>query len=82
MTTLNAESLPLTRGPIAKTAMLIRTPVGDVFEAILNPEVTTDFWFTKATGGLEVGKRVQWDWQMYNVSIDVMATGPPSETPS
>ena len=69
---LNAEST-LRRVPIAETGMLIRRPVGDVFEAIVNPEITTNFWFTKASGRLEAGKRVQWDWEMYNVSIQVIA---------
>ena len=67
------ESIALTRVPIAKTGMLIRRPVADVFEAIVNPEVTTNFWFTKASGRLEVGKRIQWDWEMYGVSIHVIA---------
>jgi uncharacterized protein YndB with AHSA1/START domain len=70
---VNAESAALTRLPITKTGMLIRKPVGDVFEAIVNPQITTNFWFTRASGRLEVGKRVQWDWEMYDVSIHVIA---------
>jgi uncharacterized protein YndB with AHSA1/START domain len=34
---------------------------------------TTQFWFTKSTGKLEVGKQVQWDWEMYGISIQVTA---------
>ena len=71
--TVNAEDLALSRVPIAKTGMLIRRPVGDVFEAIVNPDITTNFWFTRSSGRLEVGRRVQWDWQMYDVSIPVIA---------
>lgn len=41
--------------------MLIRKPVEDVFEAFINPEVTTNFWFTKSTGKLEEGKTVTWN---------------------
>jgi hypothetical protein len=41
--------------------MLIRKPVADVFEAIVTPEITTNFWFTKASGRLEIGKSVQWE---------------------
>jgi uncharacterized protein YndB with AHSA1/START domain len=59
--------------PEAKTAMLIRKPVAEVFEAIVDPAITTNFWFTKGSGRLEVGKPVQWDWEMYNVSIQVIA---------
>jgi len=70
---LNAEGIALSHMPIAETGMLIRRPVGDVFEAIVNPEITTNFWFTKSSGRLEAGKRVQWDWEMYNVSVPVTA---------
>ncbi|WP_232816228.1 hypothetical protein [Chryseobacterium capnotolerans] len=37
--------------------MLIRKPIEDVFEAFINPEVTTNFWFTKSTGKLEEGEK-------------------------
>lgn len=47
--------------------MLIRKPVEDVFEAFINPEVTTNFWFTKSTGRLEEGKTITWEWEMYGV---------------
>ncbi|WP_068943470.1 SRPBCC family protein [Chryseobacterium timonianum] len=47
--------------------MLIRKPIEDVFEAFINPEVTTNFWFTKSTGKLEEGKKVTWEWEMYGV---------------
>jgi uncharacterized protein YndB with AHSA1/START domain len=59
--------------PVTKTGMLIRRPVGDVFEAFVNPDITTKFWFTKGSGRLEAGKQVQWDWEMYNISIAVTA---------
>lgn len=51
--------------------MLIRRPVADVFEAVVDPEMTTKFWFTRSTGKLEEGKRVRWDWEMYGQSADV-----------
>jgi uncharacterized protein YndB with AHSA1/START domain len=55
----------------AKAEMLIRKPVAEVFNAFINPEVTTKFWFTKSTGKLEVGKQVTWEWEMYGVSSKV-----------
>jgi uncharacterized protein YndB with AHSA1/START domain len=67
------ESLHLTRVPIAKTGMLIRKPVAEVFDAIVNPEITTNFWFTRSSGRLVVGRPTRWDWQMYDVSIEVTA---------
>jgi len=56
----------------AKAEMLIRKPVAEVFEAFINPEITTKFWFTRSSGRLEVGKHVQWDWEMYAVSAQVI----------
>jgi uncharacterized protein YndB with AHSA1/START domain len=67
------DDLQLTRVPMTKTGMLIRTPVADVFEAFVNPDITAKFWFTKGSGRLEAGKQVQWDWEMYGISIPVTA---------
>ena len=50
MSSPQTESLHLTRVPIAETGMLIRKPVAEVFEAIVNPEITTKFWFTRSSG--------------------------------
>jgi uncharacterized protein YndB with AHSA1/START domain len=56
---------------IAKTEMLIRRPVAEVFEAFVDPAVTTRFWFTKSSGRLEAGKQVRWEWEMYGASTTV-----------
>jgi uncharacterized protein YndB with AHSA1/START domain len=61
----------LLRPPVAKTGMLIRRPVAEVFDAVMDPAVTSKFWFTKGSGRLEPGKQVQWDWEMYDVSVRV-----------
>ena len=66
-------NLQLTHVPMTKTGMLIRRPEADVFEAFINPDITTQFWFTRSSGRLEVGKQVQWEWEMYNISIPVTA---------
>ncbi len=63
--------LQLTKIPAAKAEMLIRKPVVEVFEAFINPETTTKFWFTKSGGRLEPGKQVTWIWEMYNASVPV-----------
>ncbi|RYG05562.1 MAG: polyketide cyclase [Chitinophagaceae bacterium] len=55
----------------ADAGMIIRRPVSEVFNAIVDPEVTTKFWFTKSTGKLEAGKTVTWTWEMYGASADV-----------
>ena len=57
--------------PIAKAEMLIRSPVAEVFEAFVNPDITSKFWFTKGSGRLEPGKQIQWDWEMYDSSAKV-----------
>ncbi|MFA6978007.1 MAG: SRPBCC family protein [Ignavibacteriaceae bacterium] len=56
----------------AKAEMLIRKPVSEVFEAFTNPAITTKFWFTKSTGELVVGKKVEWAWEMYNHTVPVL----------
>jgi uncharacterized protein YndB with AHSA1/START domain len=61
----------LTHVPVTETGMLIRRPVADVFEAIVNPQITTQFWFTRSSGRLDAGKPVRWDWDMYDVSVEV-----------
>jgi len=55
----------------AKAEMLIRKPIEHVFQAFINPEITTKFWFTKSSGKLEEGKETEWSWEMYNHSISV-----------
>jgi len=58
--------------PLVETQMLIRKPVATVFEAFIDPAITTNFWFTKSSGKLEVGKTVKWEWEMYQVSTNVL----------
>ncbi len=58
--------------------MLIRKPADEVYEAFVNPAITTQFWFSKSSGRLEVGKFIRWDWEMYGVStmVDVKELEP------
>lgn len=64
-----------TAEPMATAVMLIRRPAAEVFEAFVDPAITTKFWFTRATGSLEAGKSVVWYWDMYGASahVDVKA---------
>lgn len=57
----------------AKAEMLIRRPVSEVFDAFVDPEITSKFWFTGGSGRLEEGKTVTWEWGMYGFSIPVQA---------
>jgi len=56
---------------VARVGMLIRKPVAQVFEAFVDPVITSMFWFSKGSGRLEPGKRVRWDWEKYGVSVNV-----------
>lgn len=58
--------------PTVECQMMIRKPVSLVFQAFIDPKITTSFWFTKSSGPLEVGKTVKWEWEMYGVSSDVL----------
>jgi uncharacterized protein YndB with AHSA1/START domain len=57
----------------AEAQMLIRKPVEEVFEAFINPAITRNFWFTRSSDRLEVGKKITWHWDMYNISTTVVA---------
>ena len=66
------SSREIARVPTAKTGMLIRRPVDQVFETIVNPDITSKVWFSKSSGRLEAGKLVTWEWESHDVSIEVM----------
>lgn len=59
---------------IIETQMLIRKPIHSVFEAFIDPEISSKFWFSSATGKLEQGKTVEWTWEKYQVSAKVKVT--------
>lgn len=65
------NTLQLTQMPEAEAAMLIQRPVAEVFEAFIDPAITSNFWFTRGSGRLEQGKQVQWEWEMYRASTQV-----------
>lgn len=56
---------------LAKSELGIRKPVKQVFEAFINPEITTKFWYTHSTGKLKEGVTIQWEWEMYNLVIPI-----------
>jgi len=65
------EGFHLSQAPVAETGMLIRRPVTEVFEAFVDPAITTRFWFTAGSGRLEPDAAVRWRWEMYGVEVDV-----------
>jgi uncharacterized protein YndB with AHSA1/START domain len=66
-----APELRLTHIPSVNTGMLIRRPSGEVFQALVDPAITTRFWFTKSSGKMVPGTVIKWDWEMYGVSAEV-----------
>lgn len=54
-----------------QSQMLIRKPINEVFEAFINPEITTHFWFTKSSGKLVEGETILWEWEMYGAKSEV-----------
>jgi uncharacterized protein YndB with AHSA1/START domain len=61
------------QAPVAKAQMLIRRPAAQVFEALVDPAITSRFWFSRGSGRLEVGRKVRWDWEMYGFSTEAEA---------
>jgi len=54
--------------PQVECQMMVRKPVAAVFQAFIDPSITTKFWFTKSSGRLEENKTIKWEWEMYGVS--------------
>lgn len=63
--------MEITQIPVVKAGMLIRRPIAEVFEAFIDPAITSKFWFTKGSGRLETGNRIRWDWEMFGLSAEV-----------
>jgi uncharacterized protein YndB with AHSA1/START domain len=63
--------MEITQLPVVKVDMLIRRPVAVVFEAFIDPAITSKFWFTKGSGPLDAGERIRWEWEMFGVSAEV-----------
>jgi uncharacterized protein YndB with AHSA1/START domain len=64
----NAETQ---HAPRSQAGMLVRKPAAEVFAAFVDPALTTQFWFTKGSGRLAAGRQVQWEWEMYGMTIPV-----------
>ncbi|ENV32813.1 SRPBCC family protein [Acinetobacter gerneri] len=58
--------------PVIETQMLIRKPVQEVFNAFIDPKLSSKFWFSHSTGKLEQGKTVQWTWEKYQHQAEVV----------
>ena len=63
--------MTLNKNYTVEVQMMIRKPIATVFNAMIDPAITTKFWFTKSTGKLEQGESIHWEWEMYGVSTDI-----------
>lgn len=64
--------------PVVTSGMLIRKPAGEVFEAMVNPDITSEFWFTRGSGRVEAGKTIEWEWGQFGVkdTVDIVEVIP------
>jgi uncharacterized protein YndB with AHSA1/START domain len=63
--------MELRQPPVAVAEMLIRRPASEVYEAFMDPAVTSKFWFTHGSARLDSGSDIRWEWRMYNFSVPV-----------
>ncbi len=64
-------TLELTKVPSVKVGMRIRRTPDDVFQAIVDPDITSKIWYTKSSGKITPGAELVWEWEMYGVSSRV-----------
>ena len=48
------------------TKFKILKPTNEVFEAIVDPEKMSNYWFSSGTGRVEQGKTITWRYDEYN----------------
>ncbi|MNO75791.1 hypothetical protein D3C76_668530 [compost metagenome] len=53
------------------TKFKIAKPVNEVFEAIIEPEKMSNYWFSSGTGRMEQGKTISWRYEEYNAEVDI-----------
>ncbi|NNE29186.1 MAG: polyketide cyclase [Saprospiraceae bacterium] len=69
------EPLTLNNPPAVNVQMLIRVPARDAFQAFIDPDITSNFWFSRSDGPLKVGIPNRFYFDMYNISgpVNVMS---------
>jgi uncharacterized protein YndB with AHSA1/START domain len=60
-----------TNAPQITCGMLIRRPVHEVFNALVDPAHTSRFWFSSGSGKLAPNARVQWRWNTFKLAVTV-----------
>lgn len=54
-----------------KAALQILKPVGDVFEAIVDPIKMTNYFISKSSGKLEEGKQIMWKFPEFDLEFPI-----------
>jgi uncharacterized protein YndB with AHSA1/START domain len=71
MNSMTTGTLELTKVPSVKVGMRIRRKPAEVFQAIVDPVITSTIWYTKSSGKMTPGAELLWEWEMYGVSSHV-----------
>ncbi len=61
---------PTFETPVAVAGMLIRKPIDEVYEAFIDPAITSRFWYSRGSARLDSGKPIQWMWDQHGVTVD------------
>lgn len=61
-------------GKVAHVSMLVRRPPEEVFDAFVDPATTTKFWIGSASGPLEPGATVHWEFKVPGSKVDTTVT--------
>ena len=71
-----------TDGITAKAQILVRRPREDVFNAFIDPQIMSKFWFTRKDQGLREGNTVTWyvgdTPEAFEIEVRVKSVRPPS----
>lgn len=52
--------------------MLIKRPVSEVFNAFIDPAITSKVWFTKSSGKLRMKETISWTWEMFDHTVEIL----------
>lgn len=55
----------------AKAKIGIQVPIQEVFEAIVNPEIMKNYFISKGSNRLEVGKEILWEFPEFEGSFPI-----------
>ena len=54
-----------------KAALQIQKPVSEVFEAIVNPELMSNYFISKSTGRMEEGSELSWNFPEFEIDFSI-----------